>query len=58
MVFRTEKLRAYVERDFAAKARAIVADISGDILARTAAFLMLKDSKSSFAIELQNSESR
>ena len=51
MVFRTEKLRAYVERDFAAKARAIVADISGDILARTAAFLMLKDSKSSFAIE-------
>ena len=51
MVFRTEKLRAYQERDFAAKARAIIADVSGDLLARTAAFLLLKDSKSSFAIE-------
>ncbi len=51
MVFCTEKLRAYQERDFAAKARAIIADISSDLLARTAAFLLLKDSKSSFAIE-------
>jgi Fic family protein len=33
------------------RARAIVADVPRDLLARTAAFLLLKDSKSSFAIE-------
>ena len=51
MVFRTEKLRACQDLELAAKARAIIAEVSGDLLARTAAFLLLKDSKSSFAIE-------
>ena len=37
--------------DLAARARRVVAEVPRDLLARTAAFLLLKDSKSSFAIE-------
>ena len=37
--------------DLASKAQAAVAAVPRDILARTAAFLLLKDSKSSYAIE-------
>ena len=51
MIFRTEALRAFTARDLAERARAAVANVPGDLLARTAAFLLLKDSKSSFAIE-------
>jgi Fic family protein len=51
MIFRTEALRAFTVRDLAERARAAVANVPRDLLARTAAFLLLKDSKSSFAIE-------
>lgn len=51
MVFRTEKLEAMFASDLAAKARAVIDDLPGDIISRTAAFLLLKDSKSSYAIE-------
>jgi hypothetical protein len=51
MIFRTEALRAFTARDLAERARAAVANVPRDLLARTAAFLLLKDSKSSFAIE-------
>lgn len=51
MIFRTEALNAFVGRNLAERARAAVADVPADLLARTAAFLLLKDSKSSFAIE-------
>lgn len=51
MVFRTEKLDAFLEQDLAAKAQASIAEIPKDVLARTAAFLLLKDSKSSYVIE-------
>ncbi|MGX1100246.1 Fic family protein [Amorphus sp. MBR-141] len=51
LVFRTKALEEFVALDLARKAKDIVADVPRDILARTAAFLLLKDSKSSYAIE-------
>lgn len=51
LVFRTPALNEFVARDLAAAARRVVADVPADLLARTAAFLLLKDSRSSFQIE-------
>lgn len=51
LVFRTEALKEFTSLNLAEKARAVVADVPRDILARTAAFLLLKDSRSSYAIE-------
>ncbi|WP_119681004.1 Fic family protein [Indioceanicola profundi] len=51
LVFRTEKLEKLIALDLPQRAKDIVADIPRDLLARTAAFLLLKDSKSSYAIE-------
>lgn len=51
LVFRTETLTRFVEMDMARLAQAAVAAVPRDLLARTAAFLLLKDSKSSYAIE-------
>jgi Fic/DOC family protein len=51
MIFRTDALREFTKRDLSERARAVIADLPGDVLARTAAFLLLKDSRSSFAIE-------
>lgn len=51
LVFRSRTLEQFVAMDLAARARAIVANVPADLLARTAAFLLLKDSKSSYVIE-------
>ena len=51
LVFRTPKLEEFMSMDLPGRARAVVADVPRDVLARTAAFLMLKDSRSSYAIE-------
>jgi hypothetical protein len=51
LVFRSRTLDQFVAMDLAARARAIVANVPADLLARTAAFLLLKDSKSSYVIE-------
>jgi hypothetical protein len=51
LVFRTEALNAFVSEDLAARAKATITPIPADIVARAAAFLLLEDSKSSFAIE-------
>jgi Fic family protein len=51
MAFRTDKLATFLAQDLAAKAQANIAEIPKDVLARTAAFLLLKDSKSSYVIE-------
>lgn len=51
LVSRTETLDAFLAQDLAARARDAVAPVSADLLARAAAFLLLADSKSSFAIE-------
>jgi len=51
MIFRTPALAAFQARDLAAQARSAMARVSPGVLARAAAFLLLKDSRSSFAIE-------
>lgn len=51
LVRRTEALEAFVSLNLAERARAAVAAVPRDLLARTAAFLLLKDSRSSYAIE-------
>lgn len=54
MVFRTKQLEQYVGMDLAARARQVVDTVPADLLARTAAFLLLKDSKASYVIEGEN----
>ena len=51
LVFRTQALEAFIARNLAQRAKDVVSDVPRDVLARTAAFLLLKDSKSSYAIE-------
>lgn len=51
LVFRTDTLDAFVARGLDERAREVVARVPSDLLARTAAFLLLKDSRSSYAIE-------
>lgn len=51
LIFRTPALEAFVARNLAGEARRLVAEVPADVLARTAAFLLLKDSRSSFQIE-------
>ncbi|TJV07871.1 MAG: cell filamentation protein Fic, partial [Mesorhizobium sp.] len=50
LVFRTRVLEEFIGLDLPRRAQAIVADVPRDLLARTAAFLLLKDSRSSYAI--------
>jgi hypothetical protein len=51
MISWTDRLRDLAARDLRGRARDAVAQVPPDLLARAAAFLLLKDSKSSFAIE-------
>ena len=51
LVFRTKTLDRFIALKLPERAQEIVADVPRDLLARTAAFLLLKDSKSSYAIE-------
>lgn len=51
LVTRTKQLEEFMALDLPRRAQEVVADVPRDLLARTAAFLLLKDSKSSYAIE-------
>lgn len=51
LVFRTDRIQRLIDSDLAERSRQVVARAPKDLLARAAAFLLLKDSKSSFAIE-------
>ena len=51
LVRRTDALEEFVNLDLAQRARTLVATVPQDVLSRTAAYLLLKDSKSSYAIE-------
>jgi hypothetical protein len=51
LAFRTPTLKRFVELNLSERARQAIADVPRDLLARTAAFLLLKDSRSSYAIE-------
>lgn len=51
LVFRTERLHAFMALDLPARAQEVLDDVPRDLMARTAAFLLVKDSRSSYAIE-------
>ena len=51
LVFRTQALDQFIAMNMAERARAVVNALPRDLLARTATFLLLKDSKSSYVIE-------
>jgi Fic/DOC family len=51
LVFRTAALEEFVALDLKERARAVVNTVPADLIARTASFLLLKDSKSSYVIE-------
>ncbi|MGY3347091.1 hypothetical protein ACVI1I_006320 [Bradyrhizobium sp. USDA 4459] len=51
LVFKTQVLTEFVAQDLEERARVVVSQVPKDLLARTAAFLLLKDSKSSYVIE-------
>ncbi|PWL19990.1 MAG: cell filamentation protein Fic [Altererythrobacter sp. XM-24bin4] len=51
LVFRTKALEGFVGAALDERARAVIGRISPSVLARATAFLLLKDSKSSYAIE-------
>lgn len=48
---KTPTLQKYIRQDLSGKIKAIIGKIHPDVMARTAAFLLLKDSKASYAIE-------
>lgn len=51
LVFRSKALQTFIGLDLQKRAKDLVAKVPRDLLARTAAFLLLKDSRSSYAIE-------
>lgn len=54
IVNKTSKLERYIKENLSEKTNAVIRGIRKDILLRTSAFLMLKDSKASFTIEGEN----
>lgn len=51
LVYKTPKLEKYINENLAEKTNLVIKKIHKDILLRTSAFLLLKDSKASFTIE-------
>ncbi|MCC5944403.1 MAG: Fic family protein [Bernardetiaceae bacterium] len=58
IIYRTPKLEAYIAADFEAQKEKYFQNLSPQIRARTAAFLLLKDSKSSFTIEGESAKNQ
>ena len=51
LIYKTSKLDNYIEEDLSEKTVGLVKNVFNDVLLRTSAFLLLKDSKASFSIE-------
>jgi len=51
LIYRTEKLDKFIEMDLSKKASENMGTVHPDVLMRAASFLLLKDSKASYAIE-------
>lgn len=51
LVHKTPKLENYISENLAEKTRMVISGVHKDLLLRTSAFLLLKDSKASFSIE-------
>jgi hypothetical protein len=56
LVRRTAKLEKHLAKDWGAEAQKKTGQVHSDVLARAAAFLLLKDSRASFAIEGERPE--
>lgn len=54
LIYKTPALQNYIARDLAKETNAVIAGLRKDVLLRTSAFLLLKDSKASFHIEGEN----
>ena len=54
LIRRTPKLESYIRENLSEKTNAVISGVHKDILLRTSAFLMLKDSRASFNIEGEN----
>jgi len=54
LIFKSEKLKTYIGESLEKHSYATLKSVHKDILARTSAFLLLKDSKASFSIEGEN----
>ncbi|WP_156648521.1 Fic family protein [Methylobacterium sp. Leaf108] len=54
MVFKTKRIEKFISLGLSTKAKKIVENAPKDLIARAAAFLLLADSKASFAIEGEN----
>lgn len=54
LVFKTHQIERFVDLNLSSRARAIVATAPKELIMRAAAFLLLSDSKASFAIEGEN----
>lgn len=51
MIRKTALLEEYIQQDLSLRIKKIIGNIHPDVMARAAAFLLLKDSKASYAIE-------
>ncbi|MCK4920727.1 MAG: Fic family protein [Bacteroidales bacterium] len=51
LIFKTKKLEGIIKQDLSEKTTKVISNVRRDILLRTSAFLLLKDSKASFNIE-------
>jgi hypothetical protein len=51
LIYRTEKLESFSKKELEEKVKDTIGKIHPDLLSRAAAFLLLKDSKASYAIE-------
>jgi len=54
LIYKTDKIEKYIAEKLADKTNAVISGVHKDILLRTSAFLLLKDSKASFTIEGEN----
>lgn len=54
LIYKTQKLESYIQYKLDEKTKKQISSVHKDILLRTSAFLLLKDSKASFTIEGEN----
>jgi hypothetical protein len=51
LIYKSQKLESYIREDLSGKTVRVISGVHRDVLLRTSAFLLLKDSKASFNIE-------
>jgi Fic family protein len=54
LIHKTDRIENYISENFSDKTKSVISGVHKDILLRTSAFLLLKDSRASFSIEGEN----